>query len=90
MDSKNKYRLRVETCIGTIIDVHKSVSYPDEHKEFVTQFEELKKAINNMDMNRVSEKDIQMVEKATNALLGDFMPIFETGDYSPVYQRLKH
>ena len=47
MDSKNKYRLRVETCIGTIIDVHKSVSYSDEHKEFVSQFEELKNFLDN-------------------------------------------
>jgi hypothetical protein len=41
-------------------------------------------------MSEVSERDILMVERATNALLFEFRPIFETGDYGPVYQRVKH
>jgi hypothetical protein len=31
-----------------------------------------------------------MVEQATNALLGEFRSIYETGDYGPVYEKLKH
>ena len=84
-----KYRLRVASCISTIIDVHKRVGSPHEHEEFFSQFEKLKSAINELDMNRVSERDVEMVEEATNALLGDFMPIFKRGNYAPVYQRLK-
>jgi hypothetical protein len=90
MDSKNKYRLRVEMCIGTIIDVHKSMSPPHQNEEFLSQFENLKRAVNDMDMSRVSEKDVVMVEQATNALLGEFRPIFEEGAYGPVYQTIRH
>ena len=90
MDSKKKYRLRVEICIGTIIDVHKSMNPPYENEEFLSQFKKLKKAINDMDMSRVSERDVHMVEQATNALLGEFRPIFETGDHSPIYQDIIH
>ena len=90
MDSKKKYRLRVEICIGTIIDVHKSMNPPYENKGFLSQFAKLKKAIIDMDMSQVSERDVLMVEQATNALLGEFRPIFETGDYYPVYQEVIH
>jgi hypothetical protein len=90
MDLKRKYRLRVETCIGTIIDVHKTVRYPFENEEFLSQFEKLKKSVNHMDMSEVSECDVLMVERATNALLGEFRPIFDKGDYGPVYEEPKH
>lgn len=90
MDSAHKYRLRVEICLGTIIDVHKSIDCPYGNEEFLSQFERLKEAVVGMDMSQVSEKDVLMVEQATNALLGEFRPIFETGEYGPVYEKPKH
>lgn len=90
MSLKQKYRLRVESCIGTIIDVHKSISDHYGNLEFLSQFEKLKEAIDDMDMSKVSEQDVLMVEQATNALLREFRPIFETGDYGSVYNQIKH
>jgi len=90
MNIKKRYRLRVETCIGTIIDVHKRCGSPYESKEFLSRFEKLKKAMDNMDMAKVSEGDILMVERATNALLAEFKPVFETEDHGPVYADLTH
>jgi hypothetical protein len=84
------FRLRVENCIGTIIDVQKSINESDHDLEFLCQFEKLKKAIDHMDMSHVSELDVCMVEQATNALLGEFRPIFEGGEIDPVYGELKH
>ena len=90
MDLKNKYRLRVESCIGTIIDVHKTVSEEYENEEFVTQFEELKQAIDDLDMSIVSEGDVIIVEQATNALLGEFRDIFQEAELGTVYSRQKN
>ena len=87
---KKKFRMRVENCIGTIIDVHRSISEADHDLEFLSHFEKLKKAVDNMDMSRVSERDVVMVEQATNALLVEFKPIFETGAFGAVYEELKH
>lgn len=89
MNLTHKYRLRVEMCIGTIIDVHMSINDSYKNEEFLSQFEILKKAVTNMDMSQVSERDVLMVEQATNALLGEFRPIFETGDFGPVYEKLQ-
>ena len=41
---------------------------------------ELEQAIQEMDMSLVSEGDILLVEKATNALFKELTPIFESGD----------
>lgn len=90
MNVEQKYRMRVESCIGTIIDVHKSVKVPHDKGTLLTQFEKLRKAIDHMDMSQVSERDIAMVEQATNALLGEFRSVFETGSCSPLYRKQAH
>ena len=93
MDKKNqklRFRLRVENCIGTIIDVHKSIDECYGEFDFLSQFEKLKEAVNSIDMAKVSEHDVLMVEQATNALLGEFRPLFERGVTSSVYGDLKH
>ncbi len=90
MDANHRYRLRVEHCIGTIIDVHKSISAEYENHEFLDQFEELRRAVQKLDMSLVCEGDVLMVEQATNALLGEFREIFEGGEVGPIYEQLKN
>ncbi|MBW2116429.1 MAG: hypothetical protein JRF53_11230 [Deltaproteobacteria bacterium] len=90
MDSNKKYRLRVENCIGTIIDVHRTISAKYANRDFLSQFEDLKEAIEGLDMSLVSEGDVLMVEHATNALLGEFRGIFEGESFGPVYFQQKN
>jgi len=89
-DLIDKYRLRVNNCICTIIDVHKIVSVKYESKDLLTQFEKLKKAVEHLDMSLVREGDVLMVEQATNALLGEFKPFFESKKFSFVYEQQKN
>ena len=86
----HRYRLRVENCIGTIIDVHRSITHMHGNTEFLNRFQLLKKTVNDMDMNSVSEGDVLKVEQATNALLGEFRPIFETENQGFFYEKTKH
>lgn len=81
------YRLRLDSCIGTIIDVHKTVGDKYENQEFLSQFKKLKQAIERLDISLVREQDVLMVEQATNALLGEFKPIFELEEFRPVYEQ---
>lgn len=90
MDTVNKFRLRVESCIGTILDVHNTLKEHYGELDFLAQFEALKQTIEQIDMSNVSEEDVQMVEKATNALLKEFRPIFQKGSCKSVYQKTKH
>lgn len=88
MDLENQFKLRVQNCIGTILDVHKSISTTYENQEFLSRFELLKKKVEELDMSMVSEGDILMVEKATNSLLDEFKSIFAAEKMTPVYGRL--
>ena len=90
LEEENQYRLRVETCIGTIIDVHRSVTITCENEKILWQFEKLRKAVNEMDMSLVSEKDVLLVEQATNALLNEFRTIFSGGLSAPIYETIRH
>lgn len=87
MDLKSEYRLRVENCIGTIVDVHDSLCTEYESLEFLSRFRDLKEVIQDLDMNLASEGDILLVEQATNALLGEFESLFETAEIRPIYER---
>jgi hypothetical protein len=90
MESAQKYRLRVANCIGTIMDVHKKMKSPCKDGRFVSQFEALRKMVRNMDMSKVSENDVLMVEQATNALLGEFNSAFDSKARLPIYKKARH
>ncbi len=87
MDITDQYRIRVQHCVGTIIDVHSAISETFKNEDFLTQFEDLEEEIGNLDMDLVSELDILMVEQATNTLLGELKGLFETGTYGMVYRQ---
>ncbi len=90
LEARHRYRLRVDTCIGTIIDVHKSITSPGENERILSQFEKLREAVNEMDMSQVSEQDVLLVEQATNALLNEFRTIFKGGSCGPIYENTQH
>ena len=90
LNTGHQYRLRVASCLGTIIDVHRRIRHLYENLEFLSQFEKLKEAVDDMDMSVVTERDVVMVEQATNDLLGEFRPIFETGAYDLLDDYIKH
>jgi hypothetical protein len=90
LNAKKQYRLRVEICIGTIIDVHRHIKTQYKNDAFISQFENLKRILETLDMQGVSEKDIVKVEKATNDLLCEFRPLFETEDQNRVYTETVH
>ncbi|MEJ2723841.1 MAG: hypothetical protein P8175_04180 [Deltaproteobacteria bacterium] len=90
MESVQKYRLRVANCIGTIMDVHKKMKSPCKDGRFLSQFEALRKMVQDMDMSKVSENDVLMVEKVTNALLGEFNSAFDSEGRVPVYKQVRH
>ncbi len=89
MDPKETFRLRVENCIGTIIDVQRIFSAEHDQESFLNQFDELKRNLETLDMRVVSEGDILMVERATNALLREFRALYERRELGPVYNEVK-
>ncbi|RLB13107.1 MAG: hypothetical protein DRG39_00020 [Deltaproteobacteria bacterium] len=87
MREKNIYKMRVENCIGTIIDVHKIISESPEYKGLIPQFEELRDLVEHLDMSLVQEEDVQRIEQATNSLLNELKDIFEEASLGLVYNK---
>jgi hypothetical protein len=87
MDRTDQYRLRIQNCVGTILDVHSTISERFENQQLLSHFEGLEEAIQTLDMTLLSEGDILMVEQATNALLQEFRALFEAGLLGPVYRQ---
>ncbi len=86
MDKKTKYRLRIQNCIWTLIDVQNTINDEYENEEYLSQFEVLEENIQDLDMTHVTEVDVMMVEQATNALLGEFRSIFASRELGHVYE----
>lgn len=89
MNMSDTYRLRLKSCVGIIIDIHKMTDF-HENGTIMTQFFKLKDAIGNMDMGSISERDVLNIERATNAFLAQLQSTFQNGDYGPVHQGVFH
>jgi len=87
MKTQDLYRLRVENCILTIIEVHKAISQKPEFKNIKSQFEELRELLERLDMSLVQEEDVQKIEQATNSLLGELKDIFKETDCGSLYDK---
>jgi len=86
MDRTHQYRLRIQNCVGTIMDLHSIISAKFEDQAYLSQVEGLEEAVESIDVSLMSEGDILMVEQATNALLDEFRSLFEAGIFKPVYR----
>ncbi len=80
MNRENKYRIRIQNCINTILEVYEAIRDDIDTLESFSLIEDLQDAIQDLNVDQVSEGDIRMVEQATNALLGEFKPFFELED----------
>ena len=85
----NRYRLRLQSCLLTVMDVHRMTGEEYGDSGFLEQFEELRENIETLDMGFVSEVDILLVERATNALLREFEALYRRSGFGPVYRGTK-
>ena len=64
-------RLRVESCVDTILQLDKSLGKGRIRPEVVEKFERLKESLVNVVEDKIDEKDISRIEEATNQLLSE-------------------
>jgi len=64
-------RLRVESCVDTILQLDKSLGKGRIRPEVVEKFERLKESLVNVVEDKIDEKDISRIEEATNQLLAE-------------------
>jgi hypothetical protein len=65
------FRLRVESCVDTILLLDKSLGKGKIRPDVVERFERLKESLVNVTDETIDEKDISRIEEATNQLLSE-------------------
>lgn len=69
-------RMRVESCVNTILDLNLRLGEGKIKPEIIEQFERLKDSLKYVTDETVDEKDIDRIEEATNQLLDEIKMTF--------------
>lgn len=70
-------RVRIESCVSTVLDLNKFLGEGKIKPEIVQQFERLKESIRYVKDDEVNEEDIHRIEQATNELLAEIRVAYE-------------
>ena len=65
------FRMRVESCVETILNLNQNLGEGKIKPEVVQQFEKLRESLRYVTDDTVDEKDINRIEEATNQLLAE-------------------
>jgi hypothetical protein len=65
------FRLRVQSCVDTILLLDKSLGKGKIRPEVIERFERLKESLVDVADEAIDEKDISRIEEATNQLLSE-------------------
>lgn len=83
-------RLRVESCVNTILSLNESLGEGKIKPEIIQQFERLKESLQYVDDENVDERDIFRIEEATNQLLEEIRSSFDDKDLSLLHDGQTH
>jgi len=70
------FRLRVESCVTTILDLNSQLGDGKIKPEVIQQFVRLKDSLHYVTDETVDEKDINRIEEATNQLLAEIRVVY--------------
>ncbi|MFH0810057.1 MAG: hypothetical protein V2A77_06270 [Pseudomonadota bacterium] len=84
------YKIRIETCVNTIIEVHKFLGSQRVNPEIIEQFRRLKDVVEVLNIGKVTEDDIEKIELATNSLLNELKVLFDCHDVGDIYPNAKN
>ncbi len=65
------FRVRVESCVDTILLLDKSLGKGKIRPDVIERFERLKESLVNVADEAIDERDISRIEEATNQLLSE-------------------
>lgn len=69
-------RLRLASCVKTIVQVHTQLDPSREDSAIVRKINRLKQALDSVVLEEVSEQDLERIEDATNRLLKELGPLY--------------
>ncbi len=89
-NSRKHYRLRVESCVDTILELDKSLGKGKIRRDIIERFERLKESLGNVPDESIGEEDISRIEEATNELLSEIRISSGTEVARPFHDGQRH
>ncbi len=83
-------RLRVESCINTVLDLNEKLGEGKIKPEIIEQFERLRDSLSHATDETVDERDISRIEDATNQLLIQIKNIYGEDIPDSLYEGRRH
>ncbi len=83
-------RLRVESCVNTILDLHRKLGEGKIKPEIIEHFEKLKESLSYVTDDTVDETDIYRIEQATNQLLDEIRITFGDEKIGLIFDERPH
>jgi hypothetical protein len=68
---RKHFKLRVESCIDTILELDRNLGKGKIRKDVIERFERLRESLENVADETIDERDISKIEEATNQLLSE-------------------
>lgn len=83
-------KLRLSSCVKTIIQIHTQLDPSLRDPALVSKINKLKRALDSVVLDKVSESDLKRIEEATNRLLKELGPLLPRADqgsdnYGPLH-----
>jgi hypothetical protein len=88
--SAKRMRLRVESCIDTVLELNERLGEGKIKPEIIHQFEKLRDSLKTANDETVDEQDINRIEDATNQLLLQIKKIYGKDLVGGLYEGPKH
>jgi hypothetical protein len=87
----NLKQLRVESCIGTILTIKRSIkNIKNIDPLFMFQFSRLESIIPQIKVESITENDVEKIEKATNNLFKQMKSFFGSNKEIKAYDGTRH
>ncbi|MFP5213181.1 MAG: hypothetical protein ACLGPL_07355 [Acidobacteriota bacterium] len=83
-------RLRVESCVSTILALNEHLGEGKIKPEIIHQFERLKESLKLVNDDSVDETDINRIEEATNQLLAEIRTTYGESYLLPLHEGQIH
>jgi hypothetical protein len=90
MEDRTQYIIRIKNCINTILEVKRSLERAYGDIAILREINGLESAGENIDPERVSERDVFMLEEATNNLMRELEFLWKMGGVRHLYKEIVH
>lgn len=88
--SRRHLKLRVESCVDTILELNKTLGKGKIREDVIERFERLRESLENLADETIDENDISRIEEATNHLLSEIRVSLGKQVTQPLHDGLRH